>query len=139
MKDWERLSKALTDSGIFTLGADIWARSGFRCEYCGADILASPQAYMFAQSDHILPVSKYAQYRDDFNNYAHTCGMCNQLKRDWKPFEGEQPDLPTLISEDIRTDLIRRCRQHLKPLMQTKHSHVSRLREILLAYVDGEL
>ena len=59
-------------------------RSGFRCEYCDADLLASVDAYKSWQLDHIVPTS--AGGPDEFSNWAvscHTCNFC--LKRKWDP------------------------------------------------------
>lgn len=130
---WNAIAKDMIQNGPFSVGAEIWARSGFRCEYCDAELLTSPQTYGFAQSDHILPTSKYPHLRDDFNNYAHTCGLCNQLKRNWDPNEGRTEDMQDVqsLSDSQREDLIKRCREHLAPLIAQKHAEIQQINDIL--------
>lgn len=130
---WKPLAKDLIDSGIFSLGVEIWSRSGFRCEYCGAPLLVSPQTYRYAQSDHILPASKYPLLQNDLNNYAHTCGLCNQIKRDWDPAENERPQYAELTSltPEQRSLLIERTREHLRGMINEVAGEISRIREIL--------
>jgi hypothetical protein len=129
---WKALASQLLQSGIFLPdGAEIWARSGFRCEYCDTDLLASPQVYAFGQADHILPASKYPHLKRDFNNYAQTCGLCNMLKRAWDPCgEADYCSVPSL-SEEQRSMLSDRCREHLEPMLARVRDERIRILAIL--------
>ena len=122
----------LLREGLPPMGLNIWVRSGLRCEYCGADLLSSPQALWLAESDHILPLSKYPELQDDPNNYAHTCGLCNKLKRNWNPI-GNDPAFPVAdhLTDDQRQQLIARCREYLKPLLGKKTQAVTAIKCVL--------
>lgn len=114
-------------------GVEIWVRSRFRCEYCGADLLRNPQVYGMAESDHILPVSKYPALANDLNNYAHTCGLCNRLKRNWDPADGDPAfsSVGDRLTTEQRRSLIGRCREHLGPMIERKASEIATIRSIL--------
>lgn len=63
----------------------LWIRAGFKCEYCGHDLLASVDDYYYnEQQDHIVPQSKEEGW-DGADNLAVVCKTCNFLKRDWDP------------------------------------------------------
>jgi 5-methylcytosine-specific restriction endonuclease McrA len=60
-------------------------RAGFRCEYCGRDLLSSVNDYKEWQEDHIVPKSKGGD-NDDLNNLAVSCRTCNvNWKGKWDP------------------------------------------------------
>jgi 5-methylcytosine-specific restriction endonuclease McrA len=50
-------------------------RANFKCEYCGCDFFASPEAYKQIEREHIVP--KHRQGADDLNNLALACRTCN--------------------------------------------------------------
>jgi len=47
-------------------------KAGFKCEYCGRDLLASVNDYKDWQEDHIVPKSK-GKPDDSVNNLAVSC------------------------------------------------------------------
>lgn len=78
-------------------------RAKGRCEYCGADVIASQEAWYGSDWDHIIP---HRFGRDDGSgNIALACRSCNSLKSDDLPESGEQ-ELRKL-SRERRVALIR--------------------------------
>jgi 5-methylcytosine-specific restriction endonuclease McrA len=74
----------------------IWERAGFRCEYCGTDLLRSVDDYFFnAQLDHIVPESRGGKTEPE--NLALACKTCNFLKRDAVFDPGQGPPPRTLV------------------------------------------
>ncbi len=76
----QRAERELTGSlGWSAESLDLGIRAGFRCEYCGRDLLKSVDSYDAWQIDHIHPSSRGGA--DSFDNKAVACGTCNRLKR----------------------------------------------------------
>ncbi len=79
----QEIIRQLKRTGKF---GDKWAyileRSGYRCEYCGRDLLA-PEAVGMLCIDHILP--KTLRGSEDRDNLAIACVVCNKLKGKWDP------------------------------------------------------
>ncbi len=62
-------------------------RAGFRCEYCGANLLLSSDVYFLgAHLDHIAP--RGGGGGDGLDNLALACAPCNYLKRRADPRTG---------------------------------------------------
>ena len=81
---FDEVARALESSLQWNLEtARLGARAGFRCEYCGKDLLASVDAYDSWQVDHIVPSSKKGD--DHFDNLALACKTCNFMKRNRTP------------------------------------------------------
>ncbi len=57
---------------------DVFARDGFRCVYCGADLLQSLDVLLAATVDHFAPRSAGGRFTRD--NLVTSCGVCNGLK-----------------------------------------------------------
>lgn len=58
-------------------------RAGFRCEYCGKDLLSSLDEYDAWQIDHIVP--KSAGGSEELANIALACRTCNHFKHSYAP------------------------------------------------------
>lgn len=134
--EWRLLAKELVDWGTEPLGAEIWARSEFRCEYCGTYLLRDTQTYRFAQSDHILPQCKYPKLIGHLNNFAHACGLCNQLKRNWDPAENDSDLFQTFdsLSDEQRQMLIQRCNEYLEQKRRAKTDELEHARRLAKKY-----
>lgn len=60
---------------------DVWRRAGFRCEYCGANLIETSDAYFRGSHlDHIVPGGG-----DHLENLALACAPCNYIKRGTDP------------------------------------------------------
>jgi len=94
------------------------------CEYCGADVLSSPEAFGGSQWDHIVPralggedekeepwVGKLKEVFE--KNIAVVCRKCNHLKRGELPRDVDAKDLLALPREQ-RVDRIRPWVQELR-------------------------
>lgn len=65
-------------------GIDSGIRAGFKCEYCGRDLLASLDDYKAWAQDHIVPRSRGGA--NTLDNMAVSCHPCNSAyKKDWDP------------------------------------------------------
>ncbi len=98
-------------------------RTGFRCEYCDRDLLASPEAYRDWQLDHIVPrVSGGVELEE---NFAVACRSCNiNWKARWDPrtSAGEQA---------TREQLVAACRQRVAEEKARVRAEVDRVRAIV--------
>lgn len=80
-------------------------RAGYRCEYCGIDLLATVEHYRMFQVDHIIPTS--AGGPESFDNKAIACQVCNvNLKGRWNP-------APYVRNEVSRDELIETVREYI--------------------------
>jgi 5-methylcytosine-specific restriction endonuclease McrA len=98
-------------------------RADFKCEYCGFEFLASPDAYKQIHFDHIVP--RYAQGDDSFENQALACRTCNfNWKSRWNPQQGLRPGAS-------REELIAICGQWIRDQRQRADADVQQVRRIL--------
>ena len=103
--------------------AKVCERAGYRCEYCGKDMLASLDDYDSMQADHIIPRNQEAQGCDTAENIALSCPLCNMLKGRWNPAqEGER---------DNSRHLIPAVRQHLTEKRANKYKEFLEFRRIV--------
>jgi len=83
-QDESFISKSLQEQcGWGAWNADRGVKVGFRCEYCGTDLLSSVDAYYSWQMDHIIPQSKAGEHA--YENIAICCTTCNFMKRAYVP------------------------------------------------------
>ena len=97
----------------------VWAvpfvRYGGRCAYCGRDLLVDRLGYAAAQIDHLLPKAHYGQYEDWEDNWVLSCSLCNWVKLDWDPLQGDRDNAGAkLESEDERRKLIENARGYIR-------------------------
>jgi len=95
---------------------------GFRCWYCGRDLLASIEDYDVWQFDHIIPTSKGGP--DTIENKAIACKLCNFAKRD---FDVEQVAGRIASKEELREY----ARPHIRQKLQDKREKLSKAKAIL--------
>lgn len=61
-------------------GEQRFFQAGYRCAYCGADLLADLETYLVNRTrDHFLPQAAGGKEGD---NLVPSCGVCNRLKGD---------------------------------------------------------
>lgn len=93
--------KKLVETGKWSeTTAKLAERAGYKCEYCGLDLLGSVEAYKQFEVDHIVPISRKGNPQD-FDNLAVSCRHCNfHLKRFWNPsaVAGESASRDELIA-----------------------------------------
>ena len=83
-QDDVNISRSLQEQcGWGSWNADRGVNGGFRCEYCGADLLSSVDAYYSWQMDHIIPQSQGGEHL--YENIAICCTTCNFMKRAYHP------------------------------------------------------
>jgi hypothetical protein len=108
---------------------DVAERAGYKCEYCGLDLLASLRNYRQWQLDHIVPQS--AGGTDDIENIVLACKYCNcDVKGTWNP----NPDKKSLT----RDELVAIVRAYLPTLEAQKSSNHKSDCDII-GYRDGQL
>jgi len=101
-------------------------RAGFKCEYCGRDLLASVDDFDSWHTDHIYPQSKQTepvQEVKDGLNIAIACKTCNFMKR--AEVFGKQP--PT--SEEERSQMVQLVRQRIAKKRADKQMAVAEIRQ----------
>lgn len=107
---------------------DIAERAAFKCEYCSADLLGSVDAYEWNwEREHIVPT--HAEGRDEFENWAMSCRVCNQLKGKWDPSSkcGESPG---------REELLAAARAHVQMLRAERQSELALVRALVSEELD---
>lgn len=98
-------------------------RASFRCEYCGRDLLESPDAYRLWQADHIIPI--HAGGKDDFDNKVLACSTCNfHFKNRWDPRS-------IALTAGTRESLLEACRAYIAERRNAVAAELSRFREII--------
>ncbi len=65
----------------------MWVRHEYKCGYCGESLLTDVLRMMSSQLDHLLPQKKYPYLKEVEDNWVLACFCCNQLKRDFNPWE----------------------------------------------------
>ena len=104
--------------------AKVCERAGYRCEYCGKDMLASLDDYLSMETEHIVPRS--AGGCDTVGNSALSCPVCHgkKLKNDWNPAEyaGEGAG---------RKELIQAVRKYLIGKRVDKYEEFLKYRQIV--------
>lgn len=91
--------------------------SGFRCEYCNRDLLASFNDYDSWQIDHVIPSSKGGIH--EYDNMAVSCKTCNFLKRDYLP------------TGETRNERLADARRHVQELREMREDELSQIRELV--------
>lgn len=91
--------------------------SGFRCEYCNRDLLASFNDYDSWQIDHVIPSSKGGIH--EYDNMAVSCKTCNFLKRDYFP------------TGETRNERLADARRHVQVLRVMREAELSQIRELV--------
>ena len=102
-----------------TKSAFLGERAGFKCEYCGLNLLSSVNDYKEWQEDHIVPKSKGGD-DEDWNNLAVSCRTCNvNWKGKWDPRTvcGENASREELI-EAIRNYVSRQKTKEMENLIK---------------------
>lgn len=63
----------------------VFARDGYRCQYCGGDVSRRGAATI----DHVKPRSRFADVREaeTWDNLVTACRVCNERKGNRLPFE----------------------------------------------------
>lgn len=100
--------------------ATVCERAGYRCEYCGKDMLASLDDYYSMQADHIIPRNKKAQGCDTVENQALSCPVCNGLKGDWNPAEEGERDNSRYLIPAVRQHLIEKRVNKYKEFLESR-------------------
>lgn len=98
--------------------------AGYKCEYCGFDLLGSVEAYKLFEVDHIVPQSLSGD-AIEFNNLALSCRHCNfHLKRSWDPrsVAGHYAS---------REQLVLAVKVHIDDLRHIRHQDLEEVRGIV--------
>lgn len=104
---------------------EIGERAGYKCEYCGKDMLASVNAWNCWETDHIIPQYDPDGPGDTFENYALACHSCNFcIKRMFNPADEVGYDAS-------RDELIRASRAYIEKQSDQIEKRLLRCREIV--------
>jgi len=96
------------------VNTDAGLRAGFKCEYCGKELLASVRAYYGWEIDHIVPGAG-----DDLDNIALACRTCNHVKHMYEPIG------------DTREARIWDASREIRQRLERKATELEKLRHIL--------
>lgn len=60
--------------------ARAYVESNGKCVYCGVDLLNNLSTYFSADIDHLLPKSRYPEFKSWGENWVLSCRACNAMK-----------------------------------------------------------
>lgn len=145
MKSTEDLINKLSKAGLTGKWGEpgnlkwvrIWVRDQWQCTYCGEELLTDVIRMVSAQVDHLLPASRYPEFRDTDANYVLSCYCCNQIKRDFDPLKDheEWKDAPL---EGHRDELIEISRTHIESRREKKKQIAKKSLEIVKEYYKSQ-
>ena len=108
--------------GWYEVSLIVWPRAGFRCEYCGRDMLASVDEYRYGWNhDHLIP--KSVSHDDSTDNMVLSCVPCNRFKDTFDPSTEAGPDAS-------RDELIAAATREIEELRQADESLLEEVREL---------
>lgn len=97
----------------------MYHRDGYKCVYCGDNLLESFKSWKYIEGDHLIPrsiLSTEETRLDNLVNMVSTCRTCNITKKNYFPTEFK--DVP---KEEIwgtrREEFINAIREYLNPLV----------------------
>lgn len=103
--------------------ARLGERANYCCEYCGKNLIETPEAYKLWENDHIVPLSCGGPA--DLENLALACRQCNfNFKSDWDPRKGLGPNA-------TRDQLIEAAIRYIGDRKQRMGERLSRIRSIV--------
>lgn len=111
--------KRLKDLKWSDLQIEVGRRAGFRCEYCGKDLMASYEDYDLWQVDHIVPTAG-----DEIENRALSCKLCNFVKRSTDPSK--------TAKSNLRSDLIDAAKEIIRERRKNKESQYLKTLEAII-------
>ncbi len=78
---------------------EIMLRANGYCEYCGADIVGSPEVFWSCQYDHVLPKDHGGE--EDYGlNKVLACAKCNSIKRKRLPPDVTKDEMKSMELPD---------------------------------------
>lgn len=83
----------------------VFVRDGYRCVYCGKDILKSLDSFAASHLDHLKP--RRSGGTDDVINCVIACAVCNSMKAGFDP----SPDAP--VTEDTFNSVVLAARNYI--------------------------
>jgi|TARA_B110000495_G_scaffold202293_1_gene221989 CRISPR/Cas system Type II protein with McrA/HNH and RuvC-like nuclease domain len=78
---------------------EIYIKDGYRCVYCGRDMLSDFDTWMSIELDHVIPKAEGGD--DSITNRVTSCNLCNKLKGAFVP-EGFAKMEQQELLEEIR-------------------------------------
>jgi hypothetical protein len=107
-------------------------RASWHCEYCGENLLESPDVYASWQVDHIVPVN--AGGSGELCNLAVACRNCNFLfKNKWDP----RATADARSSTD-RDALIQAVRTYVAKKRDKYNAHLGDVRAVIAADAEND-
>ena len=101
----------------------VWPRAGYRCEYCGRNLLASLDEYRWGWNhDHLIPRS--VSQDDSNDNMVLSCVACNRYKDTFDPHSVAGPDAS-------RDDLIAAASKKIEELRSADQQLLEQVRHIV--------
>ena len=88
------------------VNSQVAVNAGFRCEYCGLDMLRDLEAYYSWQIDQIIPGSGYT-----VDGCALSCRTCNHLKHNRTPQGADRTEWIDDARQDINAKRSRRLQE----------------------------
>ena len=116
----------------------MWLRAGCRCEYCGEELLTDLVRMMSTQRDHLLPWSKYPEFREIDDNWVLACYCCNQIKRNYDPLQELDERARVRVTPEnmgaYRDALVTACIDYLSPKLKERNVILSNISVIIDEY-----
>lgn len=119
----EEIVKSLIATGKWSEEqARLGEQTGYACDYCGLDFLASVENYKMWQCDHIIPRNKGGSDAPD--NLTVACRICNM---DFKSTYDPRSDTPPNASREQLIEAVRAYIQNKKQSLRQEIEHVRQI------------
>lgn len=99
--------------------SEAFQRSNCRCVYCGRDLLADFDSFMLAEEDHLVLISKNG--KDEIDNIAIACAVCNRLKGNYVPDSQYDPSKRKSYIEACRAYIMNQRLKHMATYSEWVH------------------
>lgn len=130
-KKEEVMDKLTTVFGGYRTTAQAYIDFNGKCGYCGQDLIEDRMSYACGTIDHLIPRKVFPDGEWRQENLILSCPLCNSLKRDYNPCEGQDPKDALYNQRDV---LIQKAKEEIARKAEPAHATWWKVRMLLRGY-----